>query len=38
METFLYPAVLLLAMLYAIHRGHSISFGVHLRPRNRLRR
>lgn len=38
MGTFLYPAVLLLALLYAIHRGHSISFGVHLRPRSCLRR
>ncbi len=35
MEALIYPAVVLVAVLYAIRRGHAISFGFHLEPKNR---
>jgi len=38
METLIYPAILLVAVLFAICRGHSVSVGLHLGPRNRRKR
>jgi len=38
METLIYPAVLLVAVLYAIRSGHAVSFGFHLEPKNRPKR
>ncbi len=35
METLIYAAALLVAVLYAIHRGHGISLGIHVKPKNR---
>lgn len=38
METLIFAAVLLVAVLFAIHRGHSVSFGLHVGPKNRRKR
>jgi hypothetical protein len=38
MEALVYPAVLLVAVLYAIRRGHVVSFGFRLEPKNRSKR
>lgn len=35
MDTLIYAAVLLIAALYAIRRGHAITLGVHVEPKNR---
>jgi hypothetical protein len=35
METLIYAGVALVAVLFAIHRGHSVSLGLHVGPRKR---